>query len=75
VRTHAPWLRSLRDERPDHSGGTGAHDISGAERVVVVTVILAAAVFEILVFLFLRLPDRDQLTPPPAFTLCGDPPR
>ena len=52
VRTHAPWLRSLRDERPDHAGGTGAHDISGAERVVVVTVILAAAGFEIWFFFF-----------------------
>src|SRR5918998_1072984 len=38
VRTHAPWLRSMRGERPDYPGaGTR---ISGAERVVVVTVLI-----------------------------------
>jgi hypothetical protein len=50
VRTHAPWLRSMRGERPDHAGA-GAR-ISGAERVVVVTVLLAAAAFEIWFFFF-----------------------
>src|SRR5215210_5251058 len=44
VRTHAPWLRSMRGERPDHGAGA---QITGAERIVVVTVILAAAAFEI----------------------------
>jgi hypothetical protein len=48
VRTHAPWLRSLRDERPEHAG-SGAR-ISGAEKIVVVSVILAAIVFEIWFF-------------------------
>jgi hypothetical protein len=48
VRTHAPWLRSMRGERPEHSGAR----ISGAERVVVVTVLIAAAVFEIWFFFF-----------------------
>ena len=43
VRTHAPWLRSMRGERPDYQG---AARISGAERIIVVTVILAAAAFE-----------------------------
>src|ERR671921_1572967 len=48
VRTHAPWLRSMRGERPEYSGaGTR---ISGAERVVVVTVLLAATAFEIWFF-------------------------
>jgi len=47
VRTHAPWLRSMRGERPDH-GGTAS--ISGAERIVVVTVIVAAAAFELWFF-------------------------
>ncbi len=52
VRTHAPWLRSMRGERRDYGGGTGGGDISAAERVVVVTVILAAAVFEVWFFFF-----------------------
>jgi predicted secreted protein len=50
VRTHAPWLRSMRDERPEH-GGRGA-TISGAERIVVVTVLVAAVAFEIWFFFF-----------------------
>ena len=48
VRTHAPWLRSMRGERPDHHTAR----ISGAERIVVVTVILAAAAFEAWFFFF-----------------------
>ncbi|MEA2419898.1 MAG: hypothetical protein QOE60_2104 [Thermoleophilaceae bacterium] len=50
VRTHAPWLRSMRGERPDYGGG-GAH-ITGAERIIVVTVIVAAAAFEVWFFFF-----------------------
>ena len=48
VRTHAPWLQSLSGERPAH-GGT---QITGAERVIVVTVVIAAAVFEAWFFFF-----------------------
>jgi hypothetical protein len=48
VRTHAPWLRSMRGERPEHSHAR----ISGAEKVVVVTVLIAAAAFEIWFFFF-----------------------
>ena len=48
VRTHAPWLRSMRGERPDYHTAR----ISGAERIVVVTVILAAAAFEAWFFFF-----------------------
>jgi predicted secreted protein len=44
VRTHAPWLRSMRSERPDRAGRRAS--ISGAERIVVVTVLVAAIVFE-----------------------------
>jgi hypothetical protein len=44
VRTHAPWLRSMRGERPDHS--SEAARIGAMERVVVVTVIVAAVIFE-----------------------------
>jgi membrane protein YdbS with pleckstrin-like domain len=49
VRTHAPWLRSMRGERPDYQA---AASIGGAERIVVVTVILAAVVFEVWFFFF-----------------------
>jgi len=50
VRTHAPWLRSMRGERPHDAGA--APRISGAERIVVVTVLVAAAAFEIWFFFF-----------------------
>ena len=50
VRTHAPWLRSMRGERPDYPGATAR--ISGAEKIVVVTVLVAAAAFEIWFFFF-----------------------
>ena len=49
VRTHAPWLRSMRGERPDQRAATR---ISGAEKVVVVTVLIAAAAFEVWFFFF-----------------------
>ena len=50
VRTHAPWLRSMRGERPHDTGATAR--ISGAERIVVLTVLIAAAAFEIWFFFF-----------------------
>jgi hypothetical protein len=50
VRTHAPWLRSMRGERPDY--GEGRATISGAERVIIVTVIVAAVAFEVWFFFF-----------------------
>jgi hypothetical protein len=50
VRTHAPWLRSMRGERPEHI--SHAARISGAERIVVVSVILAAILFEAWFFFF-----------------------
>jgi predicted secreted protein len=50
VRTHAPWLRSMRGERPDYPGSTSR--ISGAERIVVFTVIVAAVAFEVWFFFF-----------------------
>src|ERR671911_631219 len=49
VRSHAPWLRSMRDERHEHAS-TGR--ISSAERIVVVTVLVAATAFEIWFFFF-----------------------
>jgi len=50
VRTHAPWLRSMRGERSDQRAA--AARISGAEKIVVVTVLIAAAAFEIWFFFF-----------------------
>jgi hypothetical protein len=50
VRTHAPWLRSMRGERPHDHGATAR--ISGAERIVVLIVLVAAAAFEIWFFFF-----------------------
>jgi hypothetical protein len=49
VRAHAPWLRSMRGERPEY--GQGAR-ITGAESIVVVTVIVAVVVFELWFFFF-----------------------
>jgi hypothetical protein len=49
VRTHAPWLESMRGERPQQRA---TRRISGAERIVVVTVLVAAAAFEIWFFFF-----------------------
>ena len=49
VRTHAPWLRSMRGERPDYGG---AASVTGAERIIVMTVVLAAVVFEVWFFFF-----------------------
>jgi hypothetical protein len=48
VRTHAPWLRSMRGERPEYS----ATRIDGTERIVVLTVIVAALAFEVWFFFF-----------------------
>jgi hypothetical protein len=39
----------MRGERPDYEGTAG---ITGAERIIVVTVVLAAATFEIWFFFF-----------------------
>jgi hypothetical protein len=50
VRSHAPWLRSMRGERPDYPGNTAR--ITGAERIVVFTVVVAAVVFEVWFFFF-----------------------
>jgi membrane protein YdbS with pleckstrin-like domain len=50
VRAHAPWLRSMRGERPDYGGG--GPGIGGAERIVVVAVLIAAVAFEVWFFFF-----------------------
>ena len=50
VRTHAPWLRSMRGERPDQAGVRAG--VGGPEQIVVVCVMLAAVAFEVWFFLF-----------------------
>jgi len=50
VRTHAPWLRSMRGERADAAAAKTR--ISGAEKIVVVSVLIAAVAFEIWFFFF-----------------------
>lgn len=46
VRTHAPWLRSMRDEHEAEQVATAT------ERIVVLMVILAAAAFNVWFFFF-----------------------
>ena len=48
VRSHAPWLRSMRDERPEHAGARA--QVSAPEQILVVCVVLAALAFEIWFF-------------------------
>ena len=50
VRTHAPWLRSLRGERPEYS--RAASRTSAAEKIVVVSVIIAVLLLELWFFFF-----------------------
>jgi hypothetical protein len=50
VRTHAPWLRSTRGERPHYERVKAR--ATGAERIVVISVIVAAVAFEIWFFFF-----------------------
>jgi hypothetical protein len=45
VRTHVPWLRSMRGERPLYPGEKPR--ITALERVLVVTVVLATIAFQI----------------------------
>jgi hypothetical protein len=48
VRQHAPWLRSMRGERPQYEGDQPR--LTGMERILVVVVMLAAGVFEVWFF-------------------------
>ena len=50
VRTHAPWLRSMRGERELYPGERV--QLTVLERVLVVTVVVAALAFEIWFFFF-----------------------
>jgi hypothetical protein len=50
VRSHAPWLRSMRAERPELESAKAS--VGGPEQIVVVCVILAAIAFEAWFFFF-----------------------
>src|SRR3954471_4763270 len=50
VRTHVNWLRSMRGERPEYQGV--APTVTMAERIVIVAVVLAFALFEVWFFFF-----------------------
>jgi hypothetical protein len=54
VRTHAPWLRSMRGERPQYPGDRP--HITALERVLVVVVVAAVLAFEIWFFFFSTSP-------------------
>jgi hypothetical protein len=59
VRMHTPWLRSMRGERSEELGAKLG--ISGLDRVLIASVILAVAAFEIWFFFFSTSPI-DQRT-------------
>jgi hypothetical protein len=50
VRDHAPWLRSMRGERPSYDGVMP--QISGLDRVLVGMVVIVAVLFEVWFFFF-----------------------
>jgi hypothetical protein len=50
VRTHAPWLRSMRGERKQY--GDERPQLTAPERVLVIVAVVAIAVFEIWFFFF-----------------------
>jgi hypothetical protein len=50
VQRHAPWLRSMRGERPVYPGEHA--QVSALERVLVIMVVGAMAAFEIWFFFF-----------------------
>jgi hypothetical protein len=50
VRRHVNWLRSMRAERPEYKGVTPT--LTMAERIVILAVVLAFALFEVWFFFF-----------------------
>jgi hypothetical protein len=54
VRMHTPWLRSMRGERSEELGAKVG--LSGLDRVLVASVILVVALFEVWFFFFSSSP-------------------
>jgi hypothetical protein len=57
VRTHLPWLRSMRGERPHEAGDQ--QSLSALEAILVLVVFLAVAAFEVW-FVFFSTSPIDQ---------------
>ena len=69
VRAHSPWLRSMRGERPVYPGDRPR--VTAPERVMVVVVIVAVAIFELWFFFLSGSPidqrsGRGQVRPAPV---------
>jgi hypothetical protein len=60
VRTHAPWLRSMRGERKLYTGEKP--HLTAPERVLVIVAVLAVATFEVWFFFFFSGSPIDQRT-------------
>jgi len=72
VRTHAPWLRSMRGERP-HYEKQHARDLSPLEVILIVSVVVAVVAFEIWFFFFSGSPidQRSGRGEGPASITCS----
>lgn len=71
VREHAPWLRSMRGERPLYPGMRA--DVTALEKILVLMVVLACLAFEVWFFFFSTSPidgrsGRSQVVPSPGLT-------
>ena len=74
VRAHTPWLRSMRGERPVYPGERPR--VTAPERVMVVVVIAAVAIFELWFFFLSGSPidqrsGRGDTRPVPVTTAQG----
>jgi hypothetical protein len=54
VRAHTPWLRSMAGERPQYPGERA--QLTMVERIIVISVVLAAVAFEVWFFFFATSP-------------------
>jgi hypothetical protein len=76
VRAHTPWLRSMRGERPVYPGERAR--VTAPERVMVIAVVVAVALFEGWFFFFSGSPidqrsGRGERYPSPVTTASAKP--
>jgi hypothetical protein len=71
VRSHTPWLRSMRGERPVYPGESAR--LTAPERILVAVVIVAVVLFEIWFFFFSGSPidQRSGRADGPASITCS----
>jgi hypothetical protein len=67
VHRHVPWLRSMRGERREYAGERAS--LTASERILVLMVVIAIAIFEVWFFFFSASPidqrsGRSELPPP-----------